>query len=49
MRIISNYTCAVEALAAASVDSLDYATLCSSYKNAINLAYALHSSKNLTD
>jgi hypothetical protein len=49
MRIISDHAHAVEALAAASADSLNHATLRSSYENAINLAYALHSSENLTD
>jgi hypothetical protein len=49
MRIIADYVCAIEALAAASVDSLDHATLCSSYENVISLAHALHSSKNLTN
>jgi hypothetical protein len=49
VRIISDHTRTVEVLAAASVDSLDHATLCSSYENAINLARALHCSENLTD
>jgi hypothetical protein len=49
VRIISDQVRAIEALAAASTDSLDHATLCSSYENAINLAHALHSSENLTD
>jgi hypothetical protein len=49
MRIISDYPHAIEALAAASTDSLDHATVCSSYKNAINLTRALYSSENLTD
>jgi hypothetical protein len=49
VRIVSDHICAIEALAAASVDSLDHAMLRSSYKNAINLACALHSSENLTD
>jgi hypothetical protein len=49
MRIISDHTRAIEALAAASMDALDHATLRSSYENAINLAHALHSSENLTD
>jgi hypothetical protein len=49
MRIVSDHARAVEALAAASTDSLDHATLRSSYENAINLARALHSSENLTD
>jgi hypothetical protein len=31
------------------VDALDYAMLCSSYENMINLTHTLHSSKNLTD
>jgi hypothetical protein len=49
VRIISDYACAVEALAAASADSLNHAMLRSSYENAINLACILHSSKNLTN
>jgi hypothetical protein len=49
VRIISNHARAIEALAGASVDSLDHAMLCSSYENAINLARTLHSSENLTD
>jgi hypothetical protein len=49
VRIIANHVRAIEALAATSADSLDYATLRSSYKNAISLARALYSSENLTD
>jgi hypothetical protein len=49
MRIVSNHTHAIEALAAASADSLNHATLHSSYENTINLAHALHSSENLTN
>jgi hypothetical protein len=49
VRIVSDHVRAVEALAAASADSLDHATLRSSYENAINLARALHFSENLTD
>jgi hypothetical protein len=49
MRIVADYVRAVEALATASVDSLDHAMLHSSYENAISLACALHSSENLTD
>jgi hypothetical protein len=49
MRIVTDHVRAIEALAAASTDSLDHATLRSSYENAINLACVLHSSKNLTD
>jgi hypothetical protein len=49
VRIIADHTRAVEALAAASTDSLDHATLLSSYENVISLARALHSSENLTD
>jgi hypothetical protein len=49
MRIISDHTRAIEALATASADSPDHTTLCSSYKNAINLACGLYSSKNLTN
>jgi hypothetical protein len=49
MRIIANDIYAVQALTATSANSLDHATLCTSYKNEINLARAVHSSKNLTD
>jgi hypothetical protein len=49
MRIVSDHTRAIEALAAASADSLDHATLRSSYENMINLAHVLHSSENLTN
>jgi hypothetical protein len=49
MRIVADYVRAVEALAATSADSLDHATLRSSYENAISLARTLHSSENLTD
>jgi hypothetical protein len=49
IKIISDYARAIEALAAASTDSLNHATLHSSYENAINLAHVLHSSENLTN
>jgi hypothetical protein len=49
MRIVANHVRAIQALAAASADSLDHATLRSSYENAISLTRALHSSENLTD
>jgi hypothetical protein len=49
VRIITDHVHAIEALAAASADSLDYAMLYSSYENAISLARVLHSSENLTD
>jgi hypothetical protein len=49
IRIVTDYIHGIEALAIASIDSLDYAMLYSSYKNAINLTYILHSSKNLTN
>jgi hypothetical protein len=49
VRIITNHIDAVEALTAASADSLDHAMLHSSYENTISLARALHSSENLTD
>jgi hypothetical protein len=49
VRIVADHVRAVEALAAASTDSLDHAMLCSSYENAISLARTLHSSENLTD
>jgi hypothetical protein len=48
-RIIADHARAIEALAAASANSLDHTTLLSSYENAISLAHALHSSENLTD
>jgi uncharacterized protein (DUF3084 family) len=49
VRIVADHIHAVEALATASADSLDHATLRSSDENAISLARALHSSENLTD
>jgi hypothetical protein len=49
VRIIADYARAVEALAAASADSLNHTTLLSSYENAISLVRTLHSSENLTD
>jgi hypothetical protein len=49
IRIIADHARAIEALAATSTDSLDHATLLSSYENAISLARTLHSSENLTD
>jgi hypothetical protein len=49
IRIITNHIRAIEALATASMNSLNYAMLLSSYKNVISLAHALHSSRNLTD
>jgi hypothetical protein len=49
VRIIADHARAIEALTAASADSLDHATLVSSYENAISLARVLHSSENLTD
>jgi hypothetical protein len=49
VRIIADHTRAIEALAAASADSLDHATLLSSYENAISLTRILHSSENLTN
>jgi hypothetical protein len=49
MRIVSDHACAIEALAAASADSLDHATLRSSYENTINLTCTLYSSENLTN
>jgi hypothetical protein len=49
VRIVTDHVRAIEALAAASTDSLDHATLRSSYENAISLTRALHSSENLTD
>jgi hypothetical protein len=49
VNIVANNFHTVEALTAASVDSLDPATLCNSYENAINLTRAPHSSGNLAD
>jgi hypothetical protein len=49
MKIITSHTYALEALATASADSLDYAALYTSYKNAINLACVLYSRENLTN
>jgi hypothetical protein len=49
VRIVADHVRAIEALAAASVDSLDHTMLYSSYENAISLAHALHSSENLTN
>jgi hypothetical protein len=49
MIIIADHICAITALAATSVNSLNYATLQTSYKNAINPARALHSSGNLSN
>jgi hypothetical protein len=49
VKIVSDHTRAVEALAAASTDSLNHAMLRSGYENAINLTCALYSSENLTN
>jgi hypothetical protein len=49
MRIVADHIHTVEALATASMDSVNYATLHSSYENMISLTHALHSSKNLTN
>jgi hypothetical protein len=49
VRIVADHVRAIEALAATSAKSLDYATLLSSYENAISLTCVLHSSENLTD
>jgi hypothetical protein len=49
MKIIADHIHAIEALAAASANSLDHAMLRTSYDNAINLARTLHCSENLTD
>jgi hypothetical protein len=49
VRIITNHVHAIEALADASADSLNHATLHSSYENTISLACALYSSENLTN
>jgi hypothetical protein len=49
VRIIADHVHTIEALAAASTNSLDHTMLHSSYENTISLARALHSSENLTD
>jgi hypothetical protein len=49
VEIVTGYTCPIKAFTATSADSLDHAMLHTTYKNAINLACTLHSSKNLTD
>jgi hypothetical protein len=49
MKIVADHVHAVEALAAASANSLDHTMLRSSYKNTINFARTLHSSENLTN
>jgi hypothetical protein len=49
VRIVADHARAIEALAAASANSLDHTTLLSSYENAISLARVLHSSENVTD
>jgi hypothetical protein len=49
VRIVANHTHAIEALATASINSLNHAMLLSSYENMSSLAYTLHSSKNLSD
>jgi hypothetical protein len=49
VKIITGHTRTLEALAATSVDSLDHATLRTSYENAINLTRTLHCSKKLTN
>jgi hypothetical protein len=49
VRIVADHVRAIQALAAASMDSLDHATLRSGYENAISLTRVLHSSENLTD
>jgi hypothetical protein len=49
VKALANHVRAVKALTAASADSLDHATLSSSYEHAINLARVLYSSENLTN
>jgi hypothetical protein len=49
VRIVTDHVRAIKALTTTSVDSLNHATLHSSYENAISLTRTLHSSKNLTD
>jgi hypothetical protein len=49
VRIITDHARAIEALTAASADSLDHAMLLSSYENVISLTHILHSSENLAD
>jgi lysyl-tRNA synthetase class II len=49
VKIIANNARSLEALAAASADNLDPATLRTQYNNAIQLARALNASENLTE
>jgi hypothetical protein len=49
VRIMADHARGLEALAAASADNLDPATLCTRYNNAIQLARALNASENLTE
>jgi hypothetical protein len=49
MTIITSHTHTFNTLTTTSTESLDYSIYSMSYENAINLAYALYSSKNLTD
>jgi hypothetical protein len=49
MTIIADHVRAIDALAAASANSLDHTILRTSYENTINLTRDLHSSENLTD
>jgi hypothetical protein len=49
MKIIAGHAYALKALTTTSVDRLDYATLHTSYKNAMNLTHTLYSTENLTD
>jgi hypothetical protein len=47
VRIVTNHVHTIEALTTTSADSLDHATLHSSYENTISLTHILYSSENL--
>jgi hypothetical protein len=49
IKIVADHIRTIEALTTTSIGTLDYDMLHSSYKDAINLAYALYSRDNLTD
>jgi hypothetical protein len=48
IKIIASHTPVLEAVTTPYIDLLDYATLCTSYENAINLACTLYSRENLS-
>jgi hypothetical protein len=49
VKIIAGHAHSLEALAAASADNVNPATLCTRYNNAVQLARALNASENLTE